>query len=1048
MRVYAGANTLLGVFVAALIASSVLAQEVPYNVNQIQRALVDRGYNIGAVDGLWGRRSINALAAFQRSEGLPATGELNDETVERLLQSPQAKAMAPARDITPDLPAGPALSLQAPVMPAPVQRRDPEPLPSVSLSKEEAVPSRPVDVARQAPAPASAPARNASPPGTSYRPGWIGVAIIAGVFFVLVRRGRAARRAEAARARDAAGSKAPPRGHKQTVLTSVVATPPKVQPKLVPATGHMSEDLKASIATHSESVGKAINFKQSADDLGLSAVAAAIGAEVPMPVELSRADDASPLKASVAAHNASVGQAIRAAPEKARDRSFIERLTGSMGRDTSPQRDGWIPANQTVTVCKHVISGGLIYVGSRLPQSSNNHQAENCLINPRLAIASRGDPGGHTMGYWPSYSEITAEARRSYLDWLAGPRSDPSTYIGYVFLYFYGLERRLMLEQHAPDAERVLDEVRRLLQIYGSHHSFRRYAQDLLSSYDLQTARDPEPVSPGEAAGGYEVPLSIKAALGVRVRDGRAIEADLLLAYVMAHPETSVRTPAKRALEELRTLFALELGKRNPDGFMISASRAKRLTTSYRACSGTFEVEISPFGGDLPDISGYSRPLKAGRELLEICTGQLEDYSRAVGRAGGPPTLAILARLPLPIREVHARLVANAPLRQLEALSGTTTVTSIEQLRTIVGSADGTDLSRGKLRDLAGVLAAFGFGITADPAFAARTAKADEPVVLFRLSRPAATPTELEPSPHYAHMQATLMLALLVATVDGALHEQERQGLIARVAAAKELPEDERRRLMAELVAQASSPGRLSDWMKRLKDLEAVDGDRVADMLVAAAAADGRIEPGEVALLEKLFSRLGLEASALYTRLHGGIATPLTDMDSELPVVVPAGQQPAAASIPPPPTGKDSRPALRVDLSRLEAIRRETRSASGVLANIFAEEETAAEPEILITADQDTVEDVMFEGLEGRYGCLLADLAERDEWSSADFEQLARQAGLMPGAARQILNDWSLDRYDELVLEGEDVVLVNRHLLPSPSAAIPAASVADSRVDA
>lgn len=1051
MRVYAGANTLLGVFVAALIASSVLAQEVPYNVNQIQRALVDRGYNIGSVDGLWGRRSINALAAFQRSEGLPATGELNDETVERLLQSPQAKAMAPARDITPDLPAGPALSLQAPVMPAPVQRRDPEPLPSVSLSKEEAVPSRPVDVARQAPAPASAPARNASPPGTSYRPGWIGVAIIAGVFFVLVRRGRAARRAEAARARDAAGSKAPPRRHKQTVLTSVVATPPKVQPKPVPATGHMSEDLKASIATHNESVGKAINFKQSADDLGLSAVAAAIGAEVPMPVELSRADDASPLdalKASVAAHNASVGQAIRAAPEKARDRSFIERLTGSMGRDTSPQRDGWIPANQTVTVCKHVISGGLIYVGSRLPQSSNNHQAENCLINPRLAIASRGDPGGHTMGYWPSYSEITAEARRSYLDWLAGPRSDPSTYIGYVFLYFYGLERRLMLEQHAPDAERVLDEVRRLLRIYGSHHSFRRYAQDLLSSYELQTARDPEPVSPGEAAGSYEVPLSIKAALGVRVRDGRAIEADLLLAYVMAHPETSVRTPAKRALEELRTLFALELGKRNPDGFMISASRAKRLTTSYRACSGTFEVEISPFGGDLPDISGHSRPLKAGRELLEICTGQLEDYSRAVGRTGGPPTLAILARLPLPIREVRARLVANAPLRQLEALSGTTTVTSIEQLRTIVGSADGTDLSRGKLRDLAGVLAAFGFGITADPAFAARTAKADEPVVLFRLSRPAATPTELEPSPHYAHMQATLMLALLVATVDGALHEQERQGLIARVAAAKELPEDERRRLMAELVAQASSPGRLSDWMKRLKDLEAVDGDRVADMLVAAAAADGRIEPGEVALLEKLFSRLGLEASALYTRLHGGIATPLTDMDSELPVVVPAGQQPAAASIPPPPTGKDSRPALRVDLSRLEAIRRETRSASGVLANIFAEEETAAEPEILITADQDTVEDVMFEGLEGRYGCLLADLAERDEWSSADFEQLARQAGLMPGAARQILNDWSLDRYDELVLEGEDVVLVNRHLLPSPSVAIPAASVADSRVDA
>ncbi|MBN8998232.1 MAG: peptidoglycan-binding protein, partial [Rhizobiales bacterium] len=54
-------------------------------VQDIQQALAQRGYSIGSIDGLWGRRSINALAAFQKAEGLPATGELDPATVSRLL---------------------------------------------------------------------------------------------------------------------------------------------------------------------------------------------------------------------------------------------------------------------------------------------------------------------------------------------------------------------------------------------------------------------------------------------------------------------------------------------------------------------------------------------------------------------------------------------------------------------------------------------------------------------------------------------------------------------------------------------------------------------------------------------------------------------------------------------------------------------------------------------------------------------------------------------------------------------------------------------------
>lgn len=156
--------------------------------------------------------------------------------------------------------------------------------------------------------------------------------------------------------------------------------------------------------------------------------------------------------------------------------------------------------------------------------------------------------------------------------------------------------------------------------------------------------------------------------------------------------------------------------------------------------------------------------------------------------------------------------------------------------------------------------------------------------------------------------------------------------------------------LVAELVAQASTPGRATDWMKRLKDLEATDSERVADILVAAAAADGRIDPSEVPLLEKVFARLGLEASASYTRLHGSIAVPTGGPDDDLSIVLPAGKAPKTESISPPPPVDSGGRAVHVDLSRLETIRRETRSASNVLADIFAEEEDTPEPEAIAQA--------------------------------------------------------------------------------------------------
>ena len=139
-----------------------------------------------------------------------------------------------------------------------------------------------------------------------------------------------------------------------------------------------------------------------------------------------------------------------------------------------------------VQVSEYSITGGLVYVGRGLAAEKGG-MPEPALIDPRLAVDHRApDYAGTKMGYWPSYSSIPPDCRAAYLQWLLDGRRAPDAYIGYVFLYFYGLERRLLVDSQwsrsaRAERETLVAEVGRLLGIYGTNGSFRGYAGGLLA---------------------------------------------------------------------------------------------------------------------------------------------------------------------------------------------------------------------------------------------------------------------------------------------------------------------------------------------------------------------------------------------------------------------------------------------------------------------------------------------------------------------------------------------------------------------------------------
>ena len=114
-----------------------------------------------------------------------------------------------------------------------------------------------------------------------------------------------------------------------------------------------------------------------------------------------------------------------------------------------------------------------VYVGSGLGPSARIGGAWGpALLVPDPKVSwTRPDHEGRRMGYWPSYSGDRSGVPGGISHWLASGRKEPAAYIGYVFLFFYGIERRVLVDAQTSLGQgrdrRAAREVERLLAIYG-----------------------------------------------------------------------------------------------------------------------------------------------------------------------------------------------------------------------------------------------------------------------------------------------------------------------------------------------------------------------------------------------------------------------------------------------------------------------------------------------------------------------------------------------------------------------------------------------------
>lgn len=674
----------------------------------------------------------------------------------------------------------------------------------------------------------------------------------------------------------------------------------------------------------------------------------------------------------------------------------------------------WFTKGQGLTLGPFSIPGGLLY--SSLSLETYDKPREPSLLNRMLKIASdQVDVSERLVPYWSDYQSISQQARRAYVQWLAGGRCDPQADIGYVFMFFYGLERRVLVDApHQPQATAdfadIATEVERLLGIYGANPSFRGYAQGFLDYLSHSVIAPQAYLSPPQVLSGVrsDLPMWLRIGLGQMAVDQYPVNAQWALTWALADPDITRRTPVSRCPELFSTLFHAEFERIYPNGIVLGHNKTK-LKQAYRPASAALSAPTLSFD-DLPDVTATSGARKKLQLIVDRCTCELEPYSRYLGRyPDNPKSLEALVQLPISLWPSSIR----GELETLKArIKDDLEVMSFAQLGKRFNSAG--ILSRDKLIALARAFESLHIGMEPDVQAGSRTPKPDDFIALFVIQPEDGV---MRATSAYNAASLTLDLASAVAVVDGNISEEEVTLLLNQIDAWHHLSAAQRKRLRAHLGIQLQQPPTLVSLKNKLDPLDLQAKRTIAHFLASLAQADGSVSPAEVKLLERIYKVLQLDPQSLYGDLH--LMTSSRSVSTHFGV-------PASATLPGAPPEIEG---LVLNHERIAKLQRETAEVAALLAKVFADEhidepvseQPIAEPENPIGAP--------LPGVEGDHLVFLRLLISRTQWSRAELEDTASDLEMMLDGALEHINDMAFEQFDMPVTEGEDPVEINVEIL-------------------
>lgn len=698
----------------------------------------------------------------------------------------------------------------------------------------------------------------------------------------------------------------------------------------------------------------------------------------------------------------------------------------------------WCGKGKTAVVGRYKLSDALVYT-----YDGRSDPVEASCIDLRLPIGRPEQEPRGSLGYYPTYSRLTSGQRANYLRWLADGRTGPLNDIGYAFLYFYGLERRLLVE--GQDLSPIVKETVRLLETYDFSGSFDGYLSRFLS-YSLaksgigalkekwfkaifeksRTQRDEQQFAVG---------------LAWFYLQQRPLPAHWAMRVAKLDPRSPRSVVLDRLPEQFRVLFAKRYEERFGEGMLLRAAKRDR-EVIYRPANPSlidgFDslTVIEPVR--VPNVPGIQSQFEPLVRIWSSCIEELKPLNRVIAKGAEVTTRAVYEALPkhLKAETEHPDKALWERLTTEYAREDGSVVMPAGSLASTQGIEERPKLTAKQSTSLANTAHEVGFMIEPDFRITGQPYKWNDSVALLRPEERPSLPAD----GRYAGAALMLELGMYVAASDGEIEGEEVNHIASFLESQFLLDPQDVRRLEALKQVFLNQHPSINGIGKRLKaTLSAEQLESVGEFLIGIAASNGSIDKKEISALRTAYRALGIEAKTLDRLLDDHRRRTME------PVLVQSGTVSAdSGETIPNRESKRTHTVFRLDPVLLERLMHETRQVGTLLDEAMqdeAEEERFEVPEV-VEGEQEAAEQVVekairkqfpapgFEGLETRHSALLAELRNRPSWPRAEFEELVRGHSLMPSGAIDRINEWAHESFDDPILEEDgDQLIVHTELL-------------------
>lgn len=658
------------------------------------------------------------------------------------------------------------------------------------------------------------------------------------------------------------------------------------------------------------------------------------------------------------------------------------------------------------------LSNGFYYFGEDLPSSRGYYGTEASLINPKLQVNwTKPDYRGENLGYWPEYSEISPYSRAAYLNWLASERDDPDTYIGYVFLYFYGLERRLLVDK-ASDSERslLIEELYRLLSIYAKNNSFKRYCSNLIDFILLTQSKD-DIFSPNKYLQGRSITNVFKYALAKTVDAGKPVNVELALAWVKGSRERKLKIAARRCEKEFDSLFTQAYKEKYGEGIIIKPNKTK-LQISYYSASPSIGY-VDPITLDLPNPSILQGPFNKLFNIAEECAEKLASYSRFISKPGqNRESLTAISKLPPEAQQVVQSRNFNLLKAFLDdQFHRNQHKVPVMGILKVWGDDKPEKFNKSESEQLATLVEMAGYGMAPDIRYHHAKPEMDGHIALFK----GGHGQDFKPSHSYNQLGTIVRLGAMVATVDNHIHDNEVHVLESLIEKDKLLTPTEVGSLKAYLHWRLHASKSVAGLKAKLDQLSGREKEGISKILLNVARADSKIESSEIKELEKLYNKLGLDKELVVRELHHSASTS-------------ANQPTRGTQDSPVSTVSQENRGSVINEELLKIHESETSSVKKILEDIFVDEE---EDEVIeeASAQEEISKTNLLSKLSEKHQKLYLELIKKEELSQKEFVELCSELDLMPDGAIEVLNDWAYDNLNAPLLDDGNPLYIDLELV-------------------